>query len=88
MRNLALTTTLLLLATAVPLAAAHPHGDCAGTPSPLIVHVDVFGKPCAGVIVRPSVTTCGSNDLHLVEGVHVVILDGPGCGTGVVVELP
>lgn len=90
MQKLALTTTLLLLATTLPsLAAANiPHDECTSKTITTVGHVDLYGKPCAGVVARPSVTTCPTRDFHVIEGVHILVLDGPGCGVGVIVELP
>lgn len=87
MRKLALTTTLLLLSTAAPLAAAHfGHDGCTSTT--LVhngVHVDVYDRPCAGVVAYTNASSCPDRDFHdIIQDVHVLVLSGLGCQTGVV----
>ena len=87
-----LLATLVLSAILPALAAAHfPHGFCSSTtlrPGSAVVHVDSFTGACRGVVVSSPLVVCdGGVDLHAVRGVHVLILYGDGCQTGVVVEL-
>lgn len=91
MRTLALTT-LLLLATAAPLAAAHLQHAPSCTSRTLgngaLAHVDLYNRPCAGAVAYSPAAVCyaGIDSHNVVQGVHVLVLYGGGCQTGVVIE--
>ena len=87
------TPLVLLLLVALPLAAApaqahHAHAGCATslTVFDLIVHVDAHGGGCRGVVVTAANLLCGNDgDGHLhAAGAHVLVADGPGCDTGLI----
>ena len=84
---------MLVLAAALPaVASAHlSHSWCTSTtlrPASNAVHVDSFTGACRGLVVSSPLIACdGGLDLHVLNGVHVLVLYDSGCQTGVVVEV-
>lgn len=86
----ALLPLLLLLAT-LPAAAHYGHDDCTTSRTVVpgtLVHADHYTGRCQGATASLPFVLCSEHETHLLTGVHVLLLEGDGCQTGVLVETP
>ncbi|HWH08071.1 MAG TPA: hypothetical protein VNX21_02660 [Candidatus Thermoplasmatota archaeon] len=90
MRARTLVLALLALASVAPVAAAHyDHDPCPFSTSQTrgVVHVDVWRFGCLGAAVSfPELVDCTTRFHTHFGGVHVFVLYGSGCQTGVILE--
>lgn len=81
----------LLIAFAATASAHFTHDPCTSSRSVVgggLVHVDSYSGFCRGATVSLPFVVCSDHEEHVVSGVHVLVLEGDGCQTGVLVELP
>lgn len=89
MRSPTLLIAALLLTTLPAFASAHAdHPPSCGTSRSVVngaVHVDVWGGACVGATVWTPHAVCVFGESHVLN-LHVMVLYGGGCQTGVLVE--
>lgn len=90
MRNFAPTLALLLVTALLPLAAAHRTHDVCSSNSATEgqVHVDFYRGECVGATVSTGVLCSTNFDFGGEKYVHVLVLYGAGCQTGVILNPP
>lgn len=88
MRTPTLLAALLAASALAPLAVAHlSHGGCSSaTVVTGAVHVDQYVGVCRGVTVSTPLAECHGIDVHPARNLHVLVLWGATCQTGVVLS--